>query len=161
MKTVKLHELSSKYEKLYQLADSIDEETFEDTLQAIEEPLQEKAINVAKLILTWDDDISTLDNEIKRLQALKKSIVSRQNRTKEYLLFCLNKAGIKKVNDVKYPLTIRNYSKVDIKEFEKLPEEYLRYKEPEANKTLIKQALKNNIHVPGAEIIDTQTIKIG
>ncbi|EMG27516.1 siphovirus Gp157 family protein [Listeria fleischmannii] len=69
---MKLHEMSAQYEQLYQIADSIEEKVFEDTLQAIEEPLREKAINIAKLILTWDDDISTLDNEIKRLKALKK-----------------------------------------------------------------------------------------
>ncbi|EIA21402.1 siphovirus Gp157 family protein [Listeria fleischmannii] len=158
---MKLHELSSKYEKLYQLADSIDEETFEDTLQAIEEPLQEKAINVAKLILTWDDDISTLDNEIKRLQALKKSIVSRQNRTKEYLLFSLNKAGIKKVNDVKYPLTIRNNTKINVYDFSRLPDRFIRYKPGEPDKIAIKKAINEKETVPGAEIIDTQTIKIG
>ncbi|WP_088825675.1 MULTISPECIES: siphovirus Gp157 family protein [Listeria] len=158
---MKLHELSAKYEQLYQLTDSVEEEVFEDTLQAIKEPLQEKAINIAKLILTWDDDISTLDNEIKRLQMLKKSIQSRQNRTKEYLLFSLNKAGIKKINDIKYPLMIRNNTKINVYDFSQLPDKFIRYKPGEPDKVAIKNAIKEKETVPGAEIIDTQTIKIG
>ncbi|KMT60981.1 hypothetical protein X560_0401 [Listeria fleischmannii 1991] len=158
---MKLHEMSAQYEQLYQIADSIEEKVFEDTLQAIEEPLREKAINIAKLILTWDDDISTLDNEIKRLKALKKSIETRQNQTREYLLFSLNKAGIKKVNDVKYPLTIRNNTKINVYDFSRLPDRFIRYKPGEPDKIAIKKAINEKETVPGAESIDTQTIKIG
>jgi hypothetical protein len=47
---LKLYELSQNYVQLLELADSVDEEIFQDTLSSLEEAIDDKAENMAKLI---------------------------------------------------------------------------------------------------------------
>ena len=49
---------------------------------------------------------------------------------------------------------------VQIDDIDELPDEYLRYKEPEPNKTAIKEAIKSGKEVAGAHLEDTLSLQI-
>jgi hypothetical protein len=61
--TLKLYELSQNYVQLLELADSLDQETFQDTLSSLEEAIEDKAENVAKLIKCLDSDCKAIKEE--------------------------------------------------------------------------------------------------
>lgn len=60
----------------------------------------------------------------------------------------------------KVAVSFRKSEQVDIEEGAELPEEYLRFKEPEADKTKIKQALKEGIKVLGCSLVENRNIQI-
>ena len=41
-----------------------------------------------------------------------------------------------------------------------IPDEYLRFKEPEVNKTELKAALKKGVQIAGVSIVENQNIQI-
>ena len=57
-------------------------------------------------------------------------------------------------------LSFRKSAEVQIDDIDELPDEYLRYKEPEPNKTAIKEAIKSGKEVAGAHLEDTLSLQI-
>jgi hypothetical protein len=57
---LKLYELSQNYVQLLELADSLDEEIFQDTLSSLEEALKIKLENMAKLIKCLESDCKAI-----------------------------------------------------------------------------------------------------
>ena len=56
--------------------------------------------------------------------------------------------------------SFRKSQKVEITDLDKIPDDYLRYKTPEPDKTAIKAAIKDGISVEGAELIDSISMSI-
>ncbi len=63
----------------------VDQDIVFDTLDGIDEELEEKAENYAKVIRTFEADIDAIDVEIKRLQAMKKTRTNAIERLKKHL----------------------------------------------------------------------------
>ena len=57
----------------------VDQQTIMDTLEAIEDAIEEKADGYAMIIKTIDADTEAIDAEIKRLQARKQTLNSRKD----------------------------------------------------------------------------------
>ena len=60
-----LYELTDKYQQLLELESEIDEQTFIDTLQSIDEAIEDKAENLAKVIKEIESTVSVITNEIR------------------------------------------------------------------------------------------------
>jgi DNA mismatch repair ATPase MutS len=71
--TLKLYEISQNYSQLLDMADVLDEQTFQDTLQAIEEVLEDKVENIGKFVRCLDADIEAIKSEEKRLADKRKA----------------------------------------------------------------------------------------
>jgi predicted nucleic acid-binding Zn-ribbon protein len=83
---LKLYELSQNYvTQLLELADSLDQETFQDTLSSLEEAIEDKAENVAKLIKCLDSDCKAIKEEEQRLADRRKALENKISSIKEYL----------------------------------------------------------------------------
>ena len=65
---MKLHEMTKDYIGFLESDMSGDELT--DCLDSIEDAIDEKASNIVKLVNSLDVDVSGIDKEIKRLQAI-------------------------------------------------------------------------------------------
>lgn len=105
-----------------------------------------------------------IQSEISRLQEKKKSIEARAGRNKAYLQGYL--AGEK----YKSPLFSCYYgttkevqgSEEDFKEWamQQGADEYLKYKEPELDRTSIKKALANGVEIPHLTLVDKKYLCI-
>ena len=139
-----------------------------DTLDGMEIAIQEKAENVALYIKNLDYEIKAIKNEKSRLDARLKSKENSCKNMLEYLKNCLEAAKLKKIETPRAAISIRNNPEsveiTDEKSFigwaQDNNDDLLRYKDPEVNKTAVKQLLKAGEEVPFAKLIRTQSLNI-
>lgn len=159
-----LYQLTSNYMQIIELSNQLDEETFWDTLESIEEPLAMKMANYVKVIRSIEGDIEMIDKETKRLTELKASKNNTISRLKQTLLDSVEivgevnpKTGGKKlvVKDdpfVKSIYTQKNPPSVQVLEEDEIPEDY-KVKQPDkVDSKAILAAYKEDIEVPGVVI---------
>ena len=151
--------------KLYEIdqaiLDCIDLETGEiidtEQLDKLTMEREAKLENVA----CW---IKELKAEAEALKAEKMAFAKRQQvaenkmeSLKKYLAYALDGQAFK---TVRASVTFRKSQAVEIADIYKLDENYLRYKEPEADKTAIKEALKAGKTVAGATLVENTSVII-
>ena len=97
--------------------------------------------------------IESVAEEIKRLQAYKKSIERMSERLIEVLTF---EHGGKTYKDKlgRYSVNFRKNKSVEITDEKKIPADFLTPQPPKISKTEIKKAIEAGAVVPGAEIIE-------
>lgn len=139
-----------------------------DTLDGMEIAIQEKAESVALYIKNLDYEIKAIKSEKSRLDARLKSKEKSCKNMLEYLKNCLEAAKLKKIETPRTAISIRNNPEsveiTDEKSFigwaQDNNDDLLRYKDPEVNKTAVKQLLKAGEKVPYAKLIRTQSLNI-
>ena len=139
-----------------------------DTLDGMEIAIQEKAESVALYIKNLDYEIKAIKSEKSRLDARLKSKEKSCENMLEYLKNCLEAAKLKKIETPRAAISIRNNPEsveiTDEKSFigwaQDNNDDLLRYKDPEVNKTAVKQLLKAGEEVPFAKLIRTKTLNI-
>lgn len=163
---MKLYDITSEVKQLEKLVEDgeLTREQVQDTLDGSELEFQEKATNIVNLASSWEDDIATIDNHIKRLQARKKSIKGNADRLREYLRYNMIESGVTKIQSPLFTIQLRKgVQKVNILDADLLPEEYVNAKveiKPDSRKIL--KDLKEGVEITGALIeqgADTLLIK--
>lgn len=79
-----LYQLSESYIKVLELAEQLDEEILRDTLDSINEAIEYKAENLAKIVKEVEGKAELIDSEIKRLQERKTSLLNNAKSIKHY-----------------------------------------------------------------------------
>lgn len=145
--------------KLYQIDQAIlnciDLETGEiidtEQLDKLTMEREAKLENVA----CWIKDLKA---EAEALKAEKMAFAKRQQvaenkmeSLKNWLVYALDGQAFK---TVRASVTFKKSQSVEVDDIYKLDENYLRYKEPEADKTAIKEALKQGKTVAGATLVE-------
>lgn len=151
--------------KLYEIDQAIlnciDLETGEiidkEMLDQLEMDREAKIENVA----CW---IKELKAEVEALKAEKMAFAKRQQvaenkmeSLKNWLAYALDGQAFK---TVRASVTFKKSQAVEIADIYKLDENYLRYKEPEADKTAIKEAIKQGKTVAGATLVENTSVII-
>ena len=151
--------------KLYEIdqaiMDCIDMETGEIVNEELLNDLQmERDVKIENVAL-W---IKELKAEAEALKAEKLAFAERQKVTenkmeslKKWLAYALNG---EKFKTVRASVTFRTTDKVEVADIYKLDENYLRYKEPEADKDAIKKAIKAGQQVAGATLVPSTSVII-
>lgn len=108
--------------------------------------------------------IKELKAEAEALKAEKMAFAKRQQvaenkmeSLKKYLAYALDGQAFK---TTRASVTFRKSQSVEVADIYKLDENYLRYKEPEADKTAIKEALKAGQTVAGATLVENTSVII-
>ena len=143
-------------------------EAWFDTLDGMELEIQEKAESVALYIKKLNYEIKAIKAEKSGLDARLKSKEKSCKNMLEYLKNCLEAAKLKKIETPRAAISIRNNPEsveiADEKSFigwaQDNNDDLLRYKDPEVNKTAVKQLLKAGEEVPFAKLIRTQSLNI-
>jgi len=149
-------------ELLHRIEEENEGELTEETaaeLEIQEENLLTKAENYISVIKIKEGLVQTVDQEIKRLQAIKK----REQKIIEWLSnnleFAVKTFGEMEIGTNK--LKLRKSSSVSVEDINSLPAEFKTVKVTEAaNKAEIKKALKAGQQIEGCSIIEKQTLKI-
>lgn len=103
-----LYELSNDYLKVLSLAEELDDGTLKDTLDSINDSIDLKVENTAKVIKELERTSSIVDTEIKRLQARKKALSTNVDNLKGYLQQEMEKVGKTKIKGELFNVSIRN-----------------------------------------------------
>ena len=161
---MKLYEIDAAIEEAMN-RNVIDEETGEviaapdmELIVSLQMERERKLENVALFYKNAMSDVEALTNEIKAFTARKKALQTRAESAKAWLDTVL--AG-ETINSVKVAVTYRKSKEVVVDDLYSIPEEYLRYKEPEPNKVAIKKAIdKDGLEVPGVHVEEKNNIQI-
>lgn len=145
------------------------QEAWFDTLDGIEQEFEDKAENVAAYIKSLKAEADDLKEEEAALNRRRKVKENQIDRLKDYLLHSMMTINRTKIDTPKAKLSIRNNAESvqfdDEEQFIRLclargQDDYLRYKDPELNKTAVKKTLQSGMEIDGARLIRTQSLII-
>jgi hypothetical protein len=121
----------------------------------------EKADAVAYAVRKRQAEVEFLKSEEDRIRSRRKAMESRLILFREYLADVFQRNGLQKVKGIKSTLFLRKSSSVEIVDMRELPSEYVQTRiEYVPRKTQIKDALKAGQVVPGAQIVERQSLVI-
>lgn len=161
---MKLYEIDARIEACVKLDENrvVDTETGEiidiEALEALEMERDQKLENIGvwyKQLLMEADD----------LKAEKAALADREKAKRakaESLKGLLNRyLDGKKFETAKVVMSFRKSEAVEFSgKVSEVPAEYLKYKEPELDKTAVKKAIKNGETIPGCELVVRQNLQI-
>ncbi len=149
----KLHEMAVDYVGL--LDSDFEPDVLKECLDSIEESIEEKGVNIVKVLQSYDNNISAIDAELKRIQSIKKIEVARKDRLKEYLRHNMESTGISKIQHPLFTITLgKAVHKVNVTDIDLLPDEFVNIKtEIKPDLIAIKKALKDG-SIDGVELTE-------
>ena len=127
-----------------------------------------KAESVSLYIKELEAGTKLLGESIKNLQSRKKAMENKVERLKSYLLASMETVGESKIETDKVRISLRNNApsvfiydeKAFVNQYKGSRDDLLKYSEPTANKTAIKEALKSGEDIAGATLESKKTITI-
>nr|DAK21215.1 MAG TPA: resistance protein [Caudoviricetes sp.] len=154
-----LYELSLSFQEVQNM--DLDPEVMKDTLDSIGGTFENKAENMAKLIRNLESDRLAYKEEENRLKTKRQAVENKLEWLKTYLKDCMKLTGKTKFKSGVFKFSIqKNPVSVNITNKKILPKDYLIPQPPKVNNTTLKKALKDGIEVPGAELKQTEGLRI-
>ena len=134
-------------------------DTLSGKLEIAEADLMNKSESYISVIKTKESFVSAIDEEIKRLQDLKKKNTNLVSKLKDRLLEAVKIYGDFETGTHKFGT--RKSSSVEVEDVNSLPNEFKTIKLTEsANKKAIKDALSSGKAVKGCSIVESLNLKI-
>ena len=158
-----LFKIAEALERCVKLAsgDFVDTETGEvidtEAIDALEMERDAKIRNIACWIRNLDSEEKALAEQEKIYRDRKNATHNKKEDLKAYLASFL--AG-KKWKNEEVNISWRKSEAVEVTDMKKLSSYYLRYREPEVNKTLLKADLKAGVKLDGAVLTEKNNIQI-
>lgn len=160
---MKMYEIAQEVEKIDFLLENeqITDMQALELMENIEKILNEKSSGIIGYIKNKESNIDSLDNEIKRLQELKRIEKNKIDNFKKYILNGMIKSKYEKIESTLGKISIRKSESVEIIDSMKLENQYLREKiSYEPDKIKIKDDIKNGCIVEGAVIKTNYSLQI-
>ena len=134
----------------------VDEQTIDDTLEALRFPLEQKATNVACIVRNLEATAEAIKQAENQMADRRTAIENRAKRIREYLRVNMESAGVKEIDSPWFKLSIRkNPPAVVIERETDVPKLYMRQAPPPPpapDKREILAALKAGDVVPGCRL---------
>jgi hypothetical protein len=135
---------------------SLPDDVVADTLVGMAGELEEKASNVAAVILSLDGFADQIHHREKQLELRRKAIENRAKNLRSYLLMCMQRANVHKIETPEMRLSVRkNPPALVIDDPKLIPAKYWRIPDPpppEVDKAAIKQAIRDGHPIEGAHL---------
>lgn len=138
----------------------VDEETGEvdiDKFDALNMERTEKLEGMALWVKDLKAEAEAIKAEEKALAERRQAKERKAESIKQYLEKVL--AG-QKFETSRAVCSFRKSQKVEITDLDKIPDDYLKYSQPTADKTAIKAAIKDGLTIEGAELVDSISMTI-
>lgn len=154
-----LYELSLAFQDVQNM--DLDPEVMKDTLDSINDAIESKAENIAKLIRNLESDVSAYKEEEDRLKTKRQATENKVKWLKTYLEDNMKLTGKTKFKSGMFNFSIqKNPASVNITDEKIIPGEFLIPQPPKVDKTSLKEILKRGIEVPGAELKQMEGLRI-
>lgn len=155
-----LYEMTGNAMYLYDLlqAEEIDEQTFNDTLEAM--GTDEKLEAYCKVIGQLNADIEMFKAEASRIATRKKTAENSVQRMRNAVLAFLKATGQTKAKAGTFSVSVATTKAVQIDDETALPAIYLIEQEPKIDKMAIKKALQDGKAVEGASLVENEGVRI-
>lgn len=158
---MKLYELAQNYAQLLETAEEMESEALVDTLASLQDAIEDKAENIAKLIKNLEADAKIIKEEEQRLAERRRAIEAKVDKLKMYLQEQLETAGLQKVKRPTITVAIQaNPPSVDVIDEKAIPNDFLIPQAPKVDKRSILERLKKGESVPGVTLKQTKGVRI-
>ncbi|MGP5091085.1 siphovirus Gp157 family protein [Staphylococcus equorum] len=157
-----LFNLTDNYKQVYDLiAEQGDEQALNDTLESINDALEDKADGYVSVIKSLESDNKAIDDEIKRLQQRKTTNKNGIDRLKESLKVYMEATGKTKFKTVLNSYNIQNNPpSLNVIEEKHIPSDFWLSQAPKLDKKALLKHIKENDDVDGVEIKQTQSLRV-
>lgn len=150
--------------KLYEINEAIlnciDPETGEADPEKLDELLMMREEKLEGLAL-WVKDLKAEADAIKAEEkALAERRQAKERRAESISRYLEMMLDGQKFETSRAVCSFRKSQKVEITDLDKIPDDYLRYSAPTADKTAIKAAIKDGLTIEGAELVDSVSMTI-
>jgi len=126
-----------------------------------QQELSHKSIDYVKVIRNKEADSEAIENEIKRMKAMKDANDRVVDRMKLAVRDAMLASGIDKIESSLFKLSLRRSESVEVVNIDQLPESLVTVKKTvSADKVKIKEAIKNGIPVEGAVLVENFSLQI-
>lgn len=149
-----IYELTQDYLQILSMLEDpeLNPQTLADTMEGIEGEFEIKAENYAKVMKNLEGDILAIKTEIDRLTAKKKALENNIKNMKSTLQTAMETTGKTKFKTELFSFNIQKSAPavvIDEQYIENIPDKYLKYKDPEIDKTAIKDAIQKGEDLVG------------
>ena len=158
-----IYELTQEYLQLLALAEDelTDPQTLDDTMEAIQGEIEDKADGYAKIMLQLYAQSDGLAKEINRLTEKKRAIDNNAKQLKNRLQQAMEATGKTKFKTDLFSFGIqKNPVALVIDDAEKIPEEFLIAQAPKVDNAGIKAALKAGQEFDWCHLTQTESLRI-
>ena len=144
----------------------LDEKVINDTLESLAYEIEEKADAYARIIRNLEADIMAYKTEIDRFKAKKEHAEKSIKRMKEDLQNSMEATGKTKFKTELFSFNVANNAPsvvIDAEDVNRIPVEFLKVKDPEVDKTALKQSMieAGIEEIPGiCHLARTQSLRI-
>lgn len=129
-----------------------------EAMDALKMEIPKKLENLGRWMLNLEAEEKAYADQEKRFKEKKDAVKKKRESIKSYVGAFLNGKPYKCTDfEFKWRKTESVAFNGDIY---KVPEDYLRYKEPELDKTKVKKALKDGIEIPGCTLEVKQSLSV-
>ena len=161
-----LYEITQDYLQIAAMLEDaeLDPQALADTMEGIEGEFEIKAENYAKVMKNLEGDILAIKAEIDRLSNKKKALENNIKTMKSALKMAMEATGKTKFKTELFGFNIQKNAPsvvIDLEDLSKLPSQFIKQHEIEADKTAIKEALKRGENLEGiAHLEQSESLRI-
>ena len=149
------------YEFDEQLLSLIDDETGEiadyDLFEQLEMDKEKKIEGIFLAIKNFRSDAKQMKEEEDNLKERRRVLENKAENMSRFIEGYLNG---EKFSTPRVSVSYRKSTSVQVDDLTKIPEFYLRMKEPEVDKTKVKDAIKNGLTVNGCQLVEKTSMII-
>ena len=155
-----IFEMTVAANQLYDLLTSgeIDEQTFNDTLQAM--GTEEKLESYCKVIRQLEADAEMLKAEKERIENKKKTVDNSIGRMKKAVMEFMKAQGSTKSSAGTFTVALSTSKAVNILDESKVPVRFLVEQAPKIDKSAIRQELMSGAEIEGCELKVNEGVRI-
>lgn len=160
-----LYELSAEYMDLAVRMGDVDKDEIPNVLEelnAIDDSFNNKAVNVVKMIKSYEADAAAVKEEKKRLNDRQQTLENKAKRLKEYLYDNMKLLNKNRINSELFNISIRkNPPKLAVSSDQFIPEQYWIPQPAKLDKQTLLSDLKANVlEVDGVEVEQNESVSI-
>jgi len=158
-----LYEISNDLMTIFNEIDNAGGEITEqqETSLAISEgELKQKAVAYVSVIKTFEGESLVIENEINRLQALKKQRDGIVLKLKETIKNALIQFDIEEIKTELIKISFRSSKSVEITDIDKLPNDCIIFEKKPISKTELKKRMDAGEFIPGCHIVENVNLQI-
>ena len=153
-----LYELTEMYQNLLDL--DLEEEELQSHLKNIDDAIEVKAENIAKVLRSLEAEVEAYKKEIERFTLKKQGAENRAKRLKAYLQEAMEAVDKKKFKTDLFSFNIqKNAPSLKILDESKIPEDFYKI-ERKLDKVEFKKAVKEGLYEEAAELVQSESLRI-
>ena len=136
-----------------------DPSELEDVLKNIDGEASEKMLQYAFIVKNAESDVNGIKAEIKRLKEREKAMTNNINRMKAAMEMLLREIKGQRLKTSHFTFSFRKSTAVQIEDESLIPLDFIKT-ETKISKTDLSKALKNGEKIPGASLVENQSLSI-